>query len=113
MSNAMFKNRGSIFLLALMLTLSATTTQAHADGSVSISGFAFSPAVIEVPAGSRVTWTNQDKASHSIVGDTDSAVFSSDTMKQGDRFGHTFSLAGTYKYRCGFHKYMTGAVVVK
>ena len=107
----MFKNLGSIFLPALMLTLSATTTQAHADDSVSISGFTFSPAVIEVPADSRVTWTNQDKASHSIVGDTDG--FSSDTMKQGDRFSHTFSVAGTYKYRCKFHKYMAGTVVVK
>ncbi len=109
----MFKNLGSIFLPALMLTLSATTTQAHADGSVSISGFAFSPAVIEVPAGSPVTWTNQDKASHSIVGDTSSGDFSSDVLKQGDHFSHTFSLTGTYKYRCGFHKYMTGTVVVK
>ncbi|WP_413438516.1 plastocyanin/azurin family copper-binding protein [Sulfuriferula sp. GW1] len=109
----MFKNLGSIFLPALMMTLSATSTQAHADGSVSISRFAFSPAVIEVPAGSRVTWTNQDKASHSIVGDTDSAGFSSDVLKQGDHFSHTFSVAGTYKYRCGFHKYMTGTVVVK
>lgn len=85
--------------------------QAHADGSIAISSFAFSPAVIEVPVGTQIIWTNQDKASHSIVGDTDG--FTSDTLKQGDSYKHTFNTVGTYKYHCGFHKYMTGTIVVK
>ncbi len=107
----MLENLKNILLPALLLVLSAITTQAHAEGNVNISEFAFSPAAIEVPAGSQVTWTNQDQASHSIVSDT--GGFPSDTLKQGDRFSHTFSAAGTYKYHCGLHKYMTGTVVVK
>ena len=105
------KTLKNILVSASLFALSAMAMQAHADDSVAISSFAFSPAVIEVPVGSPVTWTNQDKASHSIVGDIDG--FSSDVLKQGDSFKHTFKTAGTYQYHCGFHKYMTGTVVVK
>ena len=107
----MLKTLKIILTSASLLALSAVAMQAHADGSIAISSFAFSPAVIEVPVGTQMTWTNQDKASHSIVGDADG--FTSDTLKQGDSFKHTFNTAGTYKYHCGFHKYMTGTVVVK
>ncbi len=107
----MLKNLKKILLPAALLMLSVAALQAHADSSVTISAFAFSPATVEVPIGSQVNWINQDKASHSIISDTDS--FSSDTLKQGDSFNHTFNTAGTYKYHCGFHKYMTGTVVVK
>lgn len=107
----MLKTLKNILTSASLLALSAVAMQAHADGSIAISSFAFSPAVIEVPVGTQMTWTNQDKASHSIVGDADG--FTSDTLKQGDSFKHTFNTAGTYKYHCGFHKYMTGTVVVK
>ncbi len=107
----MLKNLKHIPLSVSLFALSAMAMQAHADGSIAISSFAFSPAVIEVLVGSQVTWTNQDKASHSIVGDA--GGFTSDTLKQGDSFKHTFKTAGTYKYHCGFHKYMTGTVVVK
>ncbi|MHB1332629.1 MAG: cupredoxin domain-containing protein [Sulfuriferula sp.] len=107
----MLKTLKNMLTSASLLALSAVAMQAHADGSIAISSFAFSPAVIEVPVGTQMTWTNQDKASHSIVGDADG--FTSDTLKQGDSFKHTFNTAGTYKYHCGFHKYMTGTVVVK
>ena len=107
----MLKTLKNILTSTSLLVLSAVAMQAHADGSIAISSFAFSPAVIEVPVGTQMTWTNQDKASHSIVGDADG--FTSDTLKQGDSFKHTFNTAGTYKYHCGFHKYMTGTVVVK
>lgn len=31
----------------------------------------------------------------------------------GGMFAHTFNTAGTYRYHCSIHTYMTGAVVVK
>ena len=107
----MLKTLKNMLTSASLLALSAVAMQAHADSSIAISSFAFSPAAIEVPVGTQVIWTNQDKASHSIVGDADG--FTSDTLKQGDSFKHAFNTAGTYKYHCGFHKYMTGTVVVK
>lgn len=107
----MLKSLKNSLLLAALISLSAVTLHAYADSRVAIFTFAFAPASIEVPVGSQVTWTNQDKVNHSIVGDAGGVA--SDTLKQGDSFSHTFSVAGTYKYHCGFHKYMTGMVVVK
>ncbi len=82
-----------------------------ADMGVNIIQFAFAPATVEVPAGTKVIWTNQDKAHHSVISDT--GLFGSSPLKQGEKFSHTFSGAGTYAYHCGYHAYMTGVVVVK
>lgn len=101
----------NFLLLASLISLSVVSLQTYANSSVAISAFAFAPISIEVPVGSLVIWTNQDGANHSVIGDAGS--FASDTLTQGQSFSHTFNMAGTYKYHCGFHKYMTGTVVVK
>ena len=98
-----------ISLAALMLTIS--TSVFAADTTIHIAQFAFTPASIEVAAGSKVTWVNDDKAVHSVISDT--TGFSSEPLKQGEQFSTTFSTPGTYKYHCGFHAYMTGSVTVK
>ena len=100
-------------MLVLIVTLffSALSFAAVADATVDISQFAFTPATIVVPAGTKVIWTNQDKVNHSVIGDA--GVFSSAPLKQGDNFSYTFATAGTYSYHCGYHNYMTGSVTVK
>lgn len=100
------------YFLALTVSLFCGSASAFAaDTTVNISQFAFTPASIEVATGNKVTWVNEDKAVHSVV--SDNPGFSSDPLKQGERFSTTFNTPGTYKYHCGFHAYMTGAVIVK
>ena len=98
------------FLSVLTLSVFSCSVMA-ADTAVNITQFAFAPPSVEVPVGTKVIWTNQDKATHSVI--SDSGVFSSPPLKQGDNFSYTFTGAGTYAYHCGYHTYMTGVIIVK
>jgi plastocyanin len=69
----------------------------------------FSPAAIQVPAGTTVTWTFEDGLiPHDVKGDS----FSSGEPRRDGSFTHTFDQPGTYPYRCTLHDGMTGRVVV-
>lgn len=91
-----------------------STGPAPAAGSaVMIKNFAFSPAVLNVKAGTTVTWTNDDGAPHTIVSDAGSpASFSSPNLAHGATFSFTFAQAGSYPYHCSIHPSMKGTVVV-
>jgi plastocyanin len=72
--------------------------------SVEIKGFAFHPNAITVPAGTTVTWKNDDSVSHTVT--STNGEFGSDVLRQGQDFSHTFMNPGTYDYRCAIHPYM-------
>ncbi|MCO5934364.1 plastocyanin/azurin family copper-binding protein [Mucilaginibacter sp. RB4R14] len=92
-------------------TKSTTPTAPTTGGaSVSISGFAFSPASVTIKAGEAVKWTNADTAPHTA---TDVAgSFDSGMLNQSGSFSHTFATAGTYTYKCVIHSTMATATVV-
>jgi plastocyanin len=75
-----------------------------------IQSMKFKPAVITVAAGTTITWTNKDGVDHTVTSDTD--VFDSGGMSNGETFSFTFDSTGTYPYYCVFHPDMTGEVVV-
>jgi plastocyanin len=78
---------------------------------VAISGFAFNPQSLTVKEGTTVTWTNQDSTIHTVTSDT--GIFNSGNLSQGDKFSYTFTTAGTYAYHCEpHHASMTGTIVV-
>ena len=87
-------------------------TNAAPGTAVAIANFAFSPLDAEVPAGTKVTWTNNDDASHNVQDLSELNTPISPEMKKGDTFSITYSKPGTYKYVCGLHTYMTGTVTV-
>lgn len=81
--------------------------------AVSIKDFSFTPAQLTVKVGTAVTWTNDDRASHTVTStdgpDTDAKVtntFDSGDMAQGDTFSFTFEKAGVYYYECTIHATM-------
>jgi plastocyanin len=85
--------------------------------NITITNFAFSPASVTVPAGSMVTWTNQDSVPHTIVNDfnplfSQGAMFTSSQLQTGQSFSFTFKDPGTFGYHCGIHTYMKGTVTV-
>lgn len=82
-----------------------------APAAVTIDNLEYSPADLEVAAGTEVTWTNDDKAPHTVTFDHD-AVSSSDEMATGDTFSATFDEAGTYDYICAIHPDMKAKVTV-
>jgi plastocyanin len=96
-------------LLWLIVGASATRTAA-ADMQITIQNFAFAPATITVPVGTKVTWTNMDSAAHTVTSDT--GAFDSKNMPNGASFSFTFTQAGTYAYHCAIHARMVASIVV-
>lgn len=86
-----------------------TTAAKAVKAYVLINNFAFHPAVLTVKVGTIVIWTNNDSASHSIVGDKFNSAF----LSFGNSFSYKFATKGTYNYSCGLHPEMTGRVVVE
>ena len=78
---------------------------------INISGFKFDPATVTTKVGTKVTWTNQDSSTHSVVADDGS--WASDSLAKGATYSQTFDKAGTYKYSCGIHASMKGSIVVE
>jgi plastocyanin len=69
----------------------------------------FSPAAIQVPAGTEVTWEFKDRfVPHDVTGE---GWTSGDPRRSGS-FTHTFNQPGTYPYRCTLHDGMLGRVIV-
>ena len=88
---------------------SASVERQSSNRHITISGFAFGPALLEVVAGETVTWVNDDGAPHSVAlanGKT------SDTVMPGSSYSATFERAGAFDYLCSIHPYMAGKIVV-
>ena len=82
---------------------------ARNTSEVGLRDVKFVPAVIEVPAGTTVTWRFDDgSVPHNVSGDG----FSSPVQAKGT-FTHRFERPGTYGYRCTLHDKMRGQVIVK
>jgi plastocyanin len=85
--------------------------------SNSANGPGYSPDIITLIIGTNnsVTWTNNDPIHHTVT--TSSAPagssFSSGDMNQGNTYSCTFTVAGTYKYYCIYHTWMTGIIMVE
>ena len=78
---------------------------------VKIDNFSFSPAVITIPAGTTIVWTNRDDIPHTVV--SDDKVFKSKVLDTDEKFSFTFDKPGSYPYFCSVHPKMTAKVVVQ
>jgi len=78
--------------------------------AVGIENFTFNPAVISIPKGGTVRWTNRDDIPHTVVADDKS--FKSKVLDTGDSFEQVFTNAGTVGYFCSLHSHMQGKVIV-
>ncbi len=85
---------------------------ASGDVAVSIKDFLFKDKSVTVAPGTKITWTNEDSAVHSVVS-VDKGIFASaPTMEQNATFTFTAEKPGTIEYICGIHNYMMGTVIV-
>ena len=76
---------------------------------VSIKDFKYAPAAIEVKAGTKVTFSNDDTAAHTATAE----AFDTDSIRKGKKKTVTLKEPGTIAYICAFHPYMKGTVVVR
>jgi plastocyanin len=80
---------------------------------VAIRNFGFHPDTLHVPVGATVTWINCEtppQEPHTTT--SDSAVWNSPDLTPGDRFSHTFPVAGGFSYHCTPHPFMHGKIIV-
>jgi plastocyanin len=80
--------------------------------TIKIDNFSFGPSNITIPAGTTVTWTNNDDVPHVVASD-DKQMFKSKALDTDDHFSFTFTKPGTYNYYCAIHPKMTAKVVVQ
>jgi plastocyanin len=107
------------------VSVNASVTIVSGSSSPNNSKF-FVPNLLNVSAGTTVTWTNEDLTSyksfeveqlHTVTsGGLESGnigtEFNSNFLGAGKSFQHTFNTTGTFDYFCIIHPFMTGRVIV-
>jgi plastocyanin len=104
---------GTAVALGLLVTLGAP---AGTEQSVTIQTFQFKPTPIEVLAGSRVSFTNEDDITHTITsGSPESPDGKFRHRLEGKGAAATVDLTkpGVYPYFCERHRSMRGEIRVK
>ena len=98
----------SLLVLVAGCNAPLDSSQAVASNEVSVEDNKFDERVIEVGAGTSVTWVWNGDHTHNVVGEG----WASDNRDEGT-FQHTFAVPGEYDYKCTLHGGMRGRVVVK
>ncbi len=81
------------------------------DAQVSIKGHKYVPPTVEVAAGDKVVWTNNDRVAHTATADDGS--WTTGDIPAGKSAEVTFATPGTFSYFCEYHPSMKGTVRVK
>lgn len=81
-------------------------------GAIAIKDFKYLPAETTVPAGTKLTISNQDVAPHTVTSE-EKGAFDTGTFDGGAKATVTLKKAGTYKYFCELHAFMRGTVTVR
>lgn len=108
--------QGAVLVLSALLGLLFVVPGGQASAAtyrVTMSGYAYSPATLTIPAGSTVTWTNQDTAPHDVRTTSGPAALHSPMLDKGGSWSFTFATPGTYAYYCTVHPNMTARIVVR
>ena len=103
--------RAAMGLLLIACGSSSTTATPVATNVVDLPrSYRFAPEAITVPAGTTVTWTNNDVFTHNVRLDDGGETL---TMRPGESVTHAFATPGTQTYVCSLHPQdMKGTVVV-
>jgi plastocyanin len=80
-------------------------------GDVSIANFAFTPKIVKVSPGSKVTWRNDDDVPHKIQS-SDNRFRGSPLLDTKGVYAVDFKESGEFPYFCSLHPTMQGKIVV-
>jgi plastocyanin len=70
----------------------------------------FSPGSVTIAVGKTIEWENEDTFAHTTTSDT--GLWNGTMGPNGD-FRRTFTVAGTFNYRCTIHAGMDGTIIVQ
>ncbi len=86
-------------------------TQGGPDEAVAIEDFVYRPGNLQIAAGSKVTWTNNDSAPHSAT--ESGRTWDTGVLARGKSATITFRTPGTFEYFCTVHPSMKGRIEVR
>ncbi|HKP52643.1 MAG TPA: cupredoxin domain-containing protein [Chloroflexia bacterium] len=121
-----WKRIAALAAFALLTPLSAFPTQPTqaaqviAEVNVVMKNYSFNPVGVSttegktfnIPAGTTVTWPNQDGESHNIAILEGPEINVSPEIKTGQKWSMTFTKPGRYHYYCEFHPPMVADIIV-
>jgi plastocyanin len=90
--------------------------QSQIGTNVTVKLFQYQPGRIQVKAGTKVTWVNEDEIFHTITAGEPAKKgggFDAPLDGKGKSFSFTFSQPGTYSYYCDRHEHMRGEIEVR
>lgn len=79
--------------------------------TATIRNLAYTPANIEITAGTTIVWRNSDQVDHSVT--ARDGTWDSGIIRPGATWQRTFTEPGTYDFFCTPHPFMKGTIVVK
>ena len=100
---------------ALAMVVAALVASAGPIPAVDVQLFQFQPGVVEVRAGTTITWTNRDDIAHTVTsGDPEHRTGRFDQRLTGRGASTTvrFGEPGVYPYFCSRHPSMRGEIRV-
>lgn len=90
--------------------------QPQRGSNVAIKLFQYQPGLIQVKAGTTVTWVNEDEIFHTVTAgepEKKGGGFNAPLDGKGKSFSFTFSQPGTYTYYCERHEHMRGEIEIR
>jgi plastocyanin len=102
--------------LAIGLTALVSPAAAGRESGVTVQLFQFRPGRLDVGAGTRLTWTNQDDIAHTVTSGTPERPdgrFDLALTGRGATGAVAFAQPGAYPYFCNRHQSMRGEIHVK
>ena len=102
----------AVLVAALATTLlGAAPLHGRAAHTVIIEGMRFSPQIIAVRRGDRVTWINKDPFPHTVT--ATNGRFDSHTIAPDGSWTYVARKTGEYDYVCTLHVTMKGRLLVR
>jgi len=81
--------------------------------TITVTDFRFQPRSLQVPVGTRVTWSFRGQVSHRVTGTFAGEAVDSGELRSGN-FEFEFMEPGVFDYTCGVHgAAMSGQVIVR
>ena len=122
MSTSIASNKTVRILFALTslflsnFTLGQAEKETSADGTkknqIVIKDFHFTPQILTVKSGEKITSINRDEEPHTVVS-VEKQFKKSVALDTDQEFTITAGTPGTYTYFCSVHPRMTGTIVVE
>ena len=104
-----------IFSISSATTGGSTVNVSMPNGIGNSQGLNYAPASVNVAKGGKVTWTNNDPVPHTVTSTSvpsGASSFDSGNMNANATYTVTFNVDGTYLYKCSYHPWMHGTVIV-